>query len=155
MILGFFVSGSVMILLLLSARGLLGFLFRRAETDVLDMSATYVRIIASVLIFNYFLIVINAILRGAGDTQTPMRITGLVNLINIIGNFIFIYGIGPIPALGVAGAAIGTAIAQGCGGILAIITLLKNETLHVRFTDSFRPNLTTIRRIANIELPAE
>ncbi|NLJ73747.1 MAG: MATE family efflux transporter [Firmicutes bacterium] len=154
LILGFFVSGSVMILLLLSARGLLGFLFRRSETVVLDMSAAYVRIVASALILNYFLIVINAILRGAGDTKTPMRITALVNLINIIGNFIFIYGVGPIPAFGVAGAAIGTAVAQVCGGVLALITLLKNETLGVRLSDSFRPNLEIIQRIANIGVPA-
>lgn len=61
----------------------------------------------------FFLIVINAILRGAGgDTQTPMRITALVNVINILGNTVFIYGLGPIPAMGVAGAALGTAVAQ-------------------------------------------
>jgi len=62
---------------------------------VLDSAAAYVRIVASAMILNYFLIVINAVLRGAGDTKTPMRITALVNVINIVGNAIFIYGLGP------------------------------------------------------------
>lgn len=154
LILGVFVSGSVMVTLLLTARGLLGLLFGRSDALVLDMSASYVRIIAFVLILNYFLIVINAILRGAGDTKTPMRITGLVNIINILGNAIFIYGVGPIPALGVAGAAIGTAVAQGCGGILALSVLLRNPVLRVRLTDSFKPDLAIIKRIANIGVPA-
>ncbi|HBG09812.1 MAG TPA: MATE family efflux transporter, partial [Firmicutes bacterium] len=106
LVLGLFVSGTVMLIFLFTARGLLGLLFRRSEGLVLDSAAAYVRIVASAMILNYFLIVINAVLRGAGDTKTPMRITALVNVINIVGNAIFIYGLGPIPALGVAGAAL-------------------------------------------------
>lgn len=154
LILGVFVSGSVMLALLTTARGLLGLLFRRSESLVLDLSADYVRIVASVLILNYFLIVINAILRGAGDTKTPMRITALVNIINIIGNTVFIYGVGPIPAMGVAGAAWGTAVAQACGGVLAFRVLLRNPILRVRLADSFKPDLAIIKRIANIGVPA-
>lgn len=154
LILGVFVSGTVLAFLLLTARGLLGMLFGRSEATVLDMGATYVRIVALALILNYFLIVINAILRGAGDTKTPMRITALVNVINVIGNAIFIYGVGPIPALGVAGAAIGTAVAQGCGGFIALSVLLRNPVLKVRITDSYKPDPVIIRRIANIGIPA-
>ncbi len=152
--LGFFVSGTVMVLLFLTARDLLGFLFGRSDALVLDMGAGYVRVVASALVLNYFLIVINAILRGAGDTQTPMRITALVNVINILGNTVFIYGLGPIPAMGVAGAALGTAVAQACGGVIAIRTLLRNKVLRVRLSDSFRPDAAIIRRITNIGVPA-
>ena len=154
LVLGIFVSGTVMITFLLTARGLLGLLFGRSEADVLNMASTYVRIVSLAIILNYFLIVINAILRGAGDTKTPMRITGLVNLINIIGNTIFIYGVGPIPALGVAGAAIGTAIAQAFGGLIALGVLFRHPVLRVRLSDSFRPDRAIIRRIANIGVPA-
>ncbi len=154
LVLGLLVSGTVMITFLLTARGLLGVLFSRSEMDVLNMASTYVRIVTLAMVLNYFLIVINAILRGAGDTKTPMRITALVNVINIIGNTIFIYGIGPIPALGVAGAAIGTAIAQVSGGVLALRVLFRHPVLRVRMTDSFKPDRTIIRRIANIGVPA-
>ncbi|HHT43679.1 MAG TPA: MATE family efflux transporter [Firmicutes bacterium] len=154
LILGLFVSGTVMIVFLSLARVLLGWLFRRSEAAVLDAASGYVRIIAVAMILNYFLIVINAILRGAGDTKTPMQITALVNVVNIIGNTIFIYGVGPVPALGVAGAALGTAVAQAVGGVLALRVLFRSELLKIRITDSFRPDLTIIRRIANIGVPA-
>lgn len=154
LILGVFVSGTVMITFLIAARGLLGLLFRASDELVLDTASAYVRIVSLAMILNYFLIVINAILRGAGDTKTPMRITALVNVINVIGNVIFIYGVGPIPALGVAGAAIGTAVAQACGGLLALRVLLQSQVLRVRITDSFKPDMVVIRRIANIGIPA-
>ncbi|HPT82326.1 MAG TPA: MATE family efflux transporter [Limnochordia bacterium] len=154
LILGVFVSGAVMLIFLTSARGLVGFLFRRAEVGVLDQAAGYVRIVSLAMILNYFLIVINAVLRGAGNTKTPMQITALVNVINIIGNTVFIYGVGPVPALGVAGAALGTAISQACGGILALRVLCRDELLGLRPADSFRPDWDIIRRIANIGVPA-
>ncbi|HOQ73112.1 MAG TPA: MATE family efflux transporter [Limnochordia bacterium] len=154
LVLGLFVSGTVMLTFLTAARALLGFLFRRAETVVLDSAALYVRIVALAMILNYFLIVINAALRGAGDTKTPMQITALVNLINVIGNAVFIYGLGPVPALGVAGAALGTAIAQALGGVMALRVLFRSDVLQVRWGDSFRPDLEIIHRIAKIGAPA-
>ena len=154
LILGIWVSGVVMMTLILSARGLLGLLFARSEELVLDLSSSYVRIVSLAMILNYFLIVINAILRGAGDTKTPLRITALVNLINVLGNTVFIYGLGPIPALGVAGAAIGTALAHVSGGFLALRVLGRHDLLGVRLTDSFRADRAIIRRIANIGVPA-
>lgn len=154
LVLGLLVAGSTMIVFLLAARGLLGALFGATDTVVLDLAAAYVRITALAMILNFFLIMINAVLRGAGDTRTPMKITALVNIINIVGNTIFIFGVGPVPALGVAGAAVGTAIAQACGGLLALGVLFKNSTLQVSLSDSFKPNLEIIRRIAKIGIPA-
>lgn len=154
LVLGFFVSGTAMLVLLLATRGLLGLLFGRSDASVLDLAAGYVRIIALAMILNFFLIVINAVLRGAGDTKTPMQITALVNVINIVGNALFIFGLGPFPALGVAGAAIGTAVAQACGGLIALRVLFRNPVLRIRLTDSFRPDGAIIRRITNIGVPA-
>jgi putative MATE family efflux protein len=134
--------------------GVLGVLFRRAEAAVLAEAAGYVRIVSLAMILNFFLIVINAVLRGAGDTKTPMQITALVNVINVVVNALFIYGLGPFPALGVAGAAVGTAVAQACGGLLALWVLLRNRLLPVRLTDSFRPDPEVIRRITSIGVPA-
>lgn len=154
LVLGLFVSGTVMLIFLAAARGVLGVLFRRAEAAVLAEAAGYVRIVSLAMILNFFLIVINAVLRGAGDTKTPMQITALVNVINVVVNALFIYGLGPFPALGVAGAAVGTAVAQACGGLLALWVLLRNRLLPVRLTDSFRPDSEVIRRITSIGVPA-
>lgn len=58
-----------------------------------------------------------AILRGAGDTRTPMVITGIANLTNIAGNYLLITGAGPFPEMGIAGAALSTSLSR----ILALI----------------------------------
>ncbi len=53
-----------------------------------------------------------AILRGAGDTVSPMVITGISNVINIIGNYVLIKGIWIFPEMGIAGAALSTTISR-------------------------------------------
>jgi putative MATE family efflux protein len=83
-----------------------------------------------------------------------MRTTAIVNVINVIGNALLIYGLGPFPALGVAGAALSTAIAQAIGGVIALVNLMRNPTLQVRLGDSFKPNPVVIKRITNIGVPA-
>lgn len=154
LVLGVLVSAFVLVILVGFGPALLGLLFRRSEALVLQHGGIYVRIVACALIFNYFLIVINAILRGAGDTRTPMQITALVNVVNIILNAVFIYGLGPAPALGVAGAALATALSQSLGGILALRHLFRNKLLSIKLSDSFKPNGAMIKRIMNIGVPA-
>jgi len=61
---------------------------------------------------------LGSVLRATGDTKTPMKIGLVTNLLNVILDFILIFGFGPIPALGVIGTAIGTLIARTIGTIL-------------------------------------
>ncbi len=61
---------------------------------------------------------LGSVLRATGDTKTPMKIGLVTNLLNVVLDFILIFGLGPIPALGVIGTAIGTLIARTVGTIL-------------------------------------
>lgn len=54
----------------------------------------------------------NGYLEGIGETRTPMRITLAANLINIVGDYTLIFGPGPLPALGVEGAGMATALSN-------------------------------------------
>lgn len=57
-------------------------------------------------------------LRAIGDTKSPMKICFITNILNILLDYILIFGLGPIPAFGVVGTAIGTLIARVLGTIL-------------------------------------
>jgi putative MATE family efflux protein len=62
-------------------------------------------------------------LRSAGDAKTPMVLGIVMTVLNLIFNIVFIRGLGPIPAFGTAGAAIGTSIATGLVGSYAIFKM--------------------------------
>lgn len=125
------------------------------DMSVLAQSASYMRIVLCSMPLNLIAMTVNAILRGAGDTKTPMFITGLNNVINVILNTLLIFGIGPFPRLEVAGAALATAIAQVAGS-LVVLYLLYSGRSSVRLTlhESYRFESHMIRRILRVGFPA-
>jgi putative MATE family efflux protein len=80
--------------------------------DSLVLAVAYMRVIFLALPFLYLYAFVMAMLRGAGDSKTPFYFMLLSVGIDIILNPVFIFGIGPIPRLGIAGSALATFIAQ-------------------------------------------
>ncbi len=80
--------------------------------DIFDMTYDYLKIrmwVCPVVFISFSLL---SFLRGIGDMKTPAIVSCLIVLLNIPLTYIFAFGLGPIPAFGVAGAAIGTVVAQ-------------------------------------------
>ena len=138
----------------LLGRGLLVLLGARGS--VLDQGSPYLRLMlggSSLMMLNF---AVAFIFRGAGNAVTPLKIALGVNAINVVGNWLFIFGIGPFPMLGVTGAAVGTLVARAVGATVGI-ALLTTGWYRVRLRFDGGAGLVDfplVRRILNIGLPA-
>jgi len=97
---------------------------------------------------------IGGALRAAGDARTPLRLGILYTALNIVCNIAFITGLGPLPRLGTAGAAVGSTIAGVIvSGVAAYLLFFGRLPVHWRRGMDWRPDWGIIRELFRFGLP--
>ena len=126
-----------------------------AEPEVVHLGAVYLRIVTVSGILMTYMFVISSALRGAGDTRTPMIVTGLINVVNIGAAYVLIFGKLGFPAMGVAGAAAGATIARLVAAVALLAVLAKGKsTLSIRGRHGWWPDSGIIRRMMRLGIPS-
>lgn len=96
------------------------------------------------------LFLINGIFRGAGNAAIAMRVLWIANLFNMVLDPILIFGLGPIPALGVEGAAVSTNIGRGVGVLIQLYYLFSDKSI-VKFTiQNFKIDWKIIKQVIEV-----
>ncbi len=140
--------------------GVLGTVFAPTLLRVMGASpgvlanATFTRIMLGGNISVVMLFLLNSILRSAGDAAIAMRVLWLANAINIVLCPTLVLGLGPVPALGIEGAAIATTIGRSIGVAFALSRLFRPGSrveLHARHF-AFDPAL--IARVVRLSASA-
>ena len=119
------------IVLLIFGRSI--FIAIQVPPECLEDSVIYLNIIAIGLLFQGLYAGLVAIFRSQGWMKRALYVSTFINVANIIGNYILIYGFGPIPALGVAGAAISSLIARILGFVALYVIFKRNSSIPLNF----------------------
>jgi len=124
------------------------------EPDVYSQACDYLHITFMIAPFALILFMTNAVFRGLGRTDIPMIIATIVNIINVVGDIVLVYGLAGFPAMGVAGAATATAAAHVLGCVLALIALFTLDQVRPRFQDFFPPSRKGFQDILALGIPS-
>ena len=121
--------------------------------EIRAVAEDFLRIFAFALGPNYLLIISNSVFRAAGDVKKPLLTMFFVSLVNIIGDFVLVFGIPPFPEMGYQGIAFSTA-SSFTAGMLISVALLATKRWRAVFTEPWQVSLPTIARIVDIGWPS-
>jgi putative MATE family efflux protein len=122
-----------------------------ASPQTVEAGTPYARLMFGGNMVIMFLFLINGIFRGAGNASIAMRSLWIANICNIIlCPILIIYGLGPIPAMGLIGAAIATNIGRGVGVIYQVYHLAKGKGIIRIQQKHLMPDFKIIRGLLNV-----
>jgi putative MATE family efflux protein len=125
------------------------------DPSVISMGTSYVKIISTGIVFLIPTTVMSAALRGAGNTRLPMVSALVANTINIVGDYVLIFGHFGFPRMGVQGAALATALAQVLSCVITLgYLLLGKDVIRLNLKEALKIDITVLKQLSKLSLPA-
>ncbi|MEZ4867570.1 MAG: MATE family efflux transporter [Caldilineaceae bacterium] len=125
------------------------------EQAVTDVGAAYLRVTMGTVVVLVMLIIGGGVLRGAGDSRTPMLVTAFANVVNVGLAYVLIFGKLGLPAMGAVGSAWATFIARFLALILLLFALWQGrKNVTIRGGASWWPDWQVARQVLQIGVPA-
>ena len=125
----------------------------QTPADSWQMTYDYMRWIWAGIPMLFAFFVYQGVSTGLGDTIGPMQVNLITVVLNVILDPILIFGWGPVPAMGVVGAAIATVFCRGVASMIGISRLIRGRGgLRIRLAD-MKPTAYTMGKILRIGLP--
>lgn len=152
---GLFVSGALclftMVVLFLFRKTFLGFYGLPPEVEA--MAESYLLIVTAGMVFTFLNPLLAATHYARGDSMTPFKISLVALIFNIVADPILIFGIGPFPAMGVAGAAIATVSAQALALPLYLYAQRGGQSVLMASREAVLSSLR-VKEILHLGIPA-
>ena len=115
--------------------------------EVINLGLKYTNVIFSGSIIFISVVALNSLLHAEGDTKTFRNVLILSFFLNILLNPLFIFGYGPIPAMGMTGIGVATIICQIIAFLLLLIKIINSKSLKNISIKNFYPNIDFITKI--------
>jgi putative MATE family efflux protein len=127
--------------------------FFNAEPRVMEFAYSFTNVTFNFMPFYFMLSMGIAVMQGLGDTMTPLSIMVFINIVNVLLNYILIFGKFGAPAMGVVGSATGTVIARGLGALIIFIFLISGRYRMTLALPDFRPYLSEFWSLIRLGIP--
>jgi putative MATE family efflux protein len=125
-----------------------------ASPEVFVDAVNYIRVSFVGLLFMFGFSVYQSLLRGVGNVKTPLYVVFGAVILNSLLDPVFIMGFGPIPAMGVKGAAIATLITQAIATIIGFFMLINGKHgIHLK-ASNLKADIKLVKKMFNLGLPA-
>ena len=121
-----------------------------ASEGVIAVGTNFTRIFLGSNVVIMLLFILNGVFRGAGNAAIAMRVLILANLLNIFLDVILIFGFGPIPALGVTGAAIATTIGRGTAVCYQLYVLFSDKSIIKLTKEHLKINRKILKKLVDV-----
>lgn len=122
--------------------------------QVIPLAAGYMRVFFAGLPFLFGFFVFSSLMRGYGNTRAPTIVMAVSVFVDVVIDPILIFGVGPVPELGVIGAAVATVLSRGIATVTGLYVLLGTAAGPDVSLPDFRPRLEYVRKTVRVGVPS-